>query len=162
MHTRELTDFWREQIRQLGRNLFFVETGFVVASFDPSKRTAAEALLKELVSGRLITSTYVITESVRRIVKSKFREFLGPKGEQKTDLAIHFLFDWLKEHNVTIICPPECVFREAIRVFRQHRALGCDLTDVLSFVLVRGLEQDRILSQDGHFRSLGLTTMYQE
>jgi predicted nucleic acid-binding protein len=157
--TPELTDFWTDQIRRLGRNLFFVETGFVLASFEPSKRAVAEALLKELVAGRLITSTFVMTEVVRRIVKSKHREFLGPNGEQSVDLAIHVLFNWLTENRVTIIYPPECVYQEATRLLRECRELGCDLTDVLSFVLVRGLEQNRILSHDGHFRSLGLTTM---
>jgi predicted nucleic acid-binding protein len=154
-------NFWNEQIRTLGRNLFFVETGFVLASFDPSTRAVAEGLLKEIVSGRLVTSSYVIAEAVRRIVKSKVPQFRGPKGEQKTELAIHFIVDWLQERNVKTICPPECVFEEAIRIFRQTRQLGCDLADVLSFVLVRGLQQNRILSQDSHFRSLGLTTMLQ-
>jgi predicted nucleic acid-binding protein len=120
-------------------------------------------LLKELVSNglsdRLVTSTYVIAEAIRRLIKSKPREFVGPGGEQKTDLALYLLFQWLSDNKVAIICPPEAVFDEAKRLFREHRALGCDLSDVISYVIVRGLEQDRILSQDGHFRSLGLTTL---
>jgi len=165
LNTPQLSDFWKEQIRTLGRGLLFVETGFVMASFDPATRAVAEALLKELVSNRLsdklVTSTYVITEAVRLIVKSKPQRFAGPAGEQNTDLAIYLLFEWLRDNNVLIICPPQCVFNEAKRLFRECRALGCDLTDVLSYVIVRGLEQNRILSHDGHFRALGLTTLLQ-
>src|SRR5438128_1487697 len=93
--TQELTQFWGEQIRILGRSVLFVETGFVLASLAPSTRSVVEGLLRELVtnpfSDRLVTSTYVIAEAIRRIVKSKPREFLGPGGEQRTDLAIYFL-----------------------------------------------------------------------
>jgi|SRR6185437_520589 len=161
-NTQELKEYWTKQIRELGRNLFFVETGFVIASFDPSKRGTAETVLREFATGRLVTSTYVITEVVRRIVKSKAWDFLGPNGEQKVELALYFVFAWLSEKKVVVLCPPECVYHEATRIFRECRIIGCDLTDVLSFVLVRGLEQDAILSQDSHFRALGLRTLYNE
>ena len=156
-----LSDFWQEQIRTLGRGLLFVETGFVIASLTPSTQSLAQGLLRELVSDRLVTSSYVITEAVRRIIKSKHREFAGPNGEQYTDLALYILFEWIRDNNVTVICPPECVFDEAKRVLREHRSVGCDLADILSFVIVRGLEQGRILSQDRHFRALGLNTLLQ-
>jgi predicted nucleic acid-binding protein len=164
INTPELACFWKEQIRTFGRSVFFVETGCVLASLTPSTQAMVAGLLKELVSNRLsdrlVTSTYVITEAIRRLVKSKPREFVGPGGEQKTDLALYLLFEWLTDNNVAIICPPDAVFDEAKRLFREHRALGCDLSDIISYVIVRGLEQDRILSQDGHFRSLGLITLW--
>jgi predicted nucleic acid-binding protein len=158
---RPLADFWQEQIRVLGRRLVYVETGFVLAILAPSEQAQARGLLKELLSDRLVTSTYVITEAVRRIIKSRPHEFVGPSGERNIDLALYFLFEWIRDNNVVVISPPECVFNEAQRVLRDRCAIGCDLTDVLSFVIVRGLEQNRILAKDSHFRALGLTTLLQ-
>src|SRR5574340_1043334 len=61
--TLELASFWKEQIRMLGRGVFFVETGCILASLTPSTQAMVAGLLRELVSNglsdRLVTSTYV-------------------------------------------------------------------------------------------------------
>ena len=51
-----------------------------------------------------------IHETVRRIVKSDSRPFIGSGGEMKSDLAFYFLKHWLDERNVGVICIPENVF----------------------------------------------------
>ena len=49
----------------------------------------------------------------------------------------------------------EAVFELATAEFKGIH-FGCDLSDVLSYVIVRGLEQSRIVSTDKHFMQLGL------
>lgn len=154
-----LSDFWATAIRSLGRRLFFVDTGAIIGCMDSRDRVVNE-FLDELVGDRLVTSSHVLAETVRRIVKAKpeaQHRWVGPRGERGLDLAIHILKDWLAERNVAVIHIPEIVFDAAKRTFEARRHVNCDLTDVLSYEVVRGLQQDRIISPDGHFRALGLT-----
>ncbi len=71
-------------------------------------------------------------------------------------MAVHFLRGWLEEHDVSILYIPEEVFGTARTEFEAKKDIGCDLIDVISFLIVVGLEQSRIVSPDGHFRSFGL------
>ncbi|MFH0982478.1 MAG: hypothetical protein V2A79_13210, partial [Planctomycetota bacterium] len=112
-----------------------------------------------VVGGRLVTSSFVLAETVRRLVKSKPNQFIGPAGQQGCELAVHFLRRWLAERDVSVLYVPEKVFGAARAEFELKRAVGCDLTDVISYLIVVGLEQSRIVSRDGHFRSLGLTCL---
>lgn len=155
----ELTTFFADQIQKLGRGVLFVDTGAIVGCVDRDDHSFP-AFFDELVGERLITSTYVLVECVRRIVKAKVvSQFVGPKGERGVDLALHILQEWLKAHDVVVLTVPEAVFDAAKRSLEQHRGLNCDLTDMLSFEIIQGLEQQRIVAKDAHFKSLGLNVL---
>jgi predicted nucleic acid-binding protein len=150
--------YWQEQIRELGRKVFYVDTGAILECLNP-KDERFNAFFDGVVGGRLVTSSYVVAETVRRLVKSKHNQFVGPAGIQHFDLAVHFLRRWLEERDVSVLYIPQEVFGAARTEFERKRAIGCDLTDVISYVIVIGLEQNRIVSPDRHFRSLGLTCL---
>ncbi len=150
--------YWRDQIRQLGRKVFYVDTGAILECLNP-KDDRFNAFFDGVVGGRLVTSSYVVAETVRRLVKSKRNQFIGPAGIQHSELAVHFLRGWLEEHDVSILYIPEEVFGTARTEFERLKGIGCDLTDVISHLIVVGLEQSCIVSPDGHFRSLGLTCL---
>lgn len=150
--------YWQDQIQQLGRKVFYVDTGAILECLNP-KDERFNPFFDGVVVGRLVTSSYVVAETVRRLVKSKRNQFIGPQGIQQSELAVHFLRRWLEERDVSVLYVPEEVFGAARGEFEQKRAIGCDLTDVISYLIVIGLEQSRIVSPDGHFRSLGLTCL---
>ncbi len=150
-----LNDFWQEQIRVFGRRAFFVDTGGILKMLEADE--AFTEFFDSLVGDQLITSTYVLTEVVRRIIKADHpNRFVGPGGERHSELAIYIITEWIENNSIKVICPPEEVFNAAKTVFARNRGVGCDLVDVLSFVIVLGLQQNRIVSPDHHFRSLGL------
>jgi len=150
-----LTDFWEEQIRIHGRRLFFVDTGGILKALERDETFVD--FFDSIVGEQLITSTYVLAEVVRRIVKSDNPgRFIGPSGERGTTLAVYVLTAWIQSNRVRVICPPEQVFHAAKNEFVRNQGIGCDLVDVISFVIVVGLQQNRIVSADRHFRSLGL------
>jgi len=149
--------YWQDQIGHLGRNVFYVDTGAILECLNPEDERF-NAFFDRVV-GRLVTSSYVVAETVRRLVKSKPYKFIGPAGQQASELAVHFLRAWLEERDVSIIYVPQEVFGTARTEFERKSSIGCDLTDVISYLIVVGLEQSRIVSPDGHFRSFGLTCL---
>lgn len=151
-------EYWQYQIRQLGRNLFYVDTGAILECWNPQDERFS-AFFDGVIGGRLVTSSYVVAETVRRLVKSKSNQFVGPNGMRQIELAVHFLRGWLLEHDVSVLHIPPEVFDAARATFEDKKSIGCDLTDVISFLIVNGLQQNRIVSPDGHFRSLGLTCL---
>ena len=157
--TPELKAYFRDQIHKLGRGVLFVDTGAIVGCVDRDDQ-AFPAFFDELVGERLVTSTYVLAECVRRIVKSKVvDQLVGPRGERGVDLALHILREWITEKDVVVLNVPEVVFDAAKRSLEAYRGLSCDLTDMLSFEIVQGLEQQRIVAKDAHFKRLGLNVL---
>jgi predicted nucleic acid-binding protein len=152
----EAEGFWQQQVLRLGRKVLFVDTGVILDAISRESSESRDFLERQLVGDQLVTSTYVIAETVRRIVKSKGSEFVGPGGERRETLALYFLNTWLSEYRVKVICPPEIIFDSAKREFERYSYLGCDLVDVLSYTIVIGMRQKRILAKDQHFWRLGL------
>ena len=152
----EAESFWQQQVLQLGRKVLFVDTGVILDAISRESSESRDYLERQLVGDQLVTSTYVIAETVRRIVKSKGSEFVGPSGERRGTLALYFLNTWLLEYRVKVICPPEIIFDSAKREFERWSYLGCDLVDVLSYTIVIGMRQKRIFAKDQHFWRLGL------
>ncbi len=151
--------YWQNQIQHLGRNVFYVDTGAILECLNPEDELFS-AFFDGVVGDRLVTSSYVVAETVRRLVKSRPNQFRGPAGEQAFELAVHFLRRWLEQHNVSVLHIPQDVFDAARTEFEQKKHIGCDLTDVISYVIVVGLEQTRIVSSDRrHFQSLALTCL---
>lgn len=147
--------YWQDQIQRLGRKVFYVDTGAILECLNPEDERFSK-FFDRVVGGQLITSSYVIAETVSRLVKAKPHKFIGPAGQQASGLAVHFLRGWLEEHDVSVLYIPEDVFNAARTEFEGKKDIGCDLIDVISFLIVVGLEQNRIVSPDGHFQSLGL------
>ncbi len=150
--------YWQDQIQHLGRNVFYVDTGAILECLNPEDERFT-AFFDGVVGARLVTSSYVVAETVSRLVKAKPHKFIGPGGQQKSGLAVHFLRGWLEEHDVSVLYIPEEVFGAARTEFEGKKEIGCDPIDVISFLIVVGLEQSRIVSRDGHFRSFGLTCL---
>ena len=149
--------FWLGLLRSLGRRTLFVDSCAILDYFNMSDDRITRFLEEELVGDQLITSTYVIAETVRRLAKlSSPHRFTGPSGERGGALACYVLRTWLAEHDVVVICVPMSIFEQAKMQFQRFHRIGCDLTDILSHLIVAGLQQNRILSTDDHFRRLGL------
>lgn len=148
--------YWHELIANLGRKVMFIDTGAILSTFDPGDDRFRN-FFKSAVGYRFVTSTYVVAETVRRLVKAGVKsQFCGPNGERTLALSRHILKVWLEERNVFTICIPETVFEATKVKYCTRHGVDCDLTDLLSADIVRGLEQKEILSPDSHFQQLGL------
>jgi predicted nucleic acid-binding protein len=149
-------EFWLTAIRRLGRRLLFLDTGAILNTFTPGELEFTN-FLDGIIGDKLVTSSFVVAETIRRLVKTDVHRFVGPGGERHTQLAVYFLHRWLQEKNVAVLAVPEIIFDLARRVYAERAYIGCDLTDVLSLVIVQGLEHNRIVSPDRtHFSRLGL------
>jgi predicted nucleic acid-binding protein len=150
-----VADYWHQQISLLGRDIVFVDTGAILEAHKPDDASYSKYF--ETTTDKFVTSPFVVAETVSRLIKSKPYEFNGPSGEQQSALALHFLRRWLLDHSVMILHIPRDVFEYASKTFEGKNHIGCDLNDIISFVIIEGLEQTRIASKDAHFRALGLT-----
>ena len=150
--------YWNDHIRRLGRKVLYVDTGAILECLNPEDELF-NAFFSSVLGDRLVTSSYVVAETVSRLVKAKPYKFIGPAGQQAAELAVHFLRRWLEEHDVSILYIPEDVFGAARTEFEGKKGIGCDLIDVISVLIVHGLGQCRIVSPDGHLQSLGLTCL---
>jgi len=150
----QIEEYWKNQIATLGRNVVFVDTGAILEAHNPSDFNFRDYFAK--TTDRFITSPFVVAETVRRMVKSNQYEFEGPSGEQFGALAVHFIRTWLVENRVEVLHIPREVFDLARKTFENKQNVGCDLVDIISYEIVKGLGQDRIASRDRHFSSLGL------
>jgi predicted nucleic acid-binding protein len=152
----QVDEFCGDLTRRYGRNNFYVDTGAIVASLDPEDQTYSDFFNN--ANNGFITSSYVLMETVRFLVKSgQHRAFRGPAGEREYDLAAYVLHTWLTRFNVSVIHVPEHIFQIARSQFGTRRDIGCDMNDLLSFLIVRGMGQASIVAKDSHFRYLGLT-----
>lgn len=151
--------YFEKTIQTLGRRALFVDTGAIVGCMD-AEDEAFPAFFDELIGEKLVTSTYVLAECVRRIIKAQRPDqFVGPAGQRNVQLALHILTDWLTERNVHVLSVPEDVFEQAKRSLQKHQGLKCDLTDILSYEIIQGLQENRIVAKDTHFKSLGLDVL---
>jgi predicted nucleic acid-binding protein len=153
----ERDSYWKKQISQLGRNVMFVDAGAILEAHTPGDERYSHYF--STVTDKLITSSFVVAETVRRLVKSRPYDFQGPSGQQAAALAIHFIRTWLADHRVEVLHLPKEVFEFASQTFEGRADIGCDLNDIISFIVVTGLEQKRIVAKDRHFRDLGLTLL---
>jgi predicted nucleic acid-binding protein len=149
----EAQDFYKRIITQIGRDAFFLDTGAILESFAEGDNAYVQFLGS--VQGKLITSSFVVVETVRRVTKTRHSVFVGPSGERNRHLASYFLRKWLMEKQVSILTVPVAVFDIAKAKFHTIH-VDCDLCDMISYVIVTGIEQSRIISTDNHFRQLGL------
>ncbi len=83
---RSVEEFWGSVFQDHGRSLMFIDTGAILYAIRPDDEFAP--FLDSLVGYRLVTSTYVIHETIRQLMKSGLP---GAGGRVKKDAAIHFL-----------------------------------------------------------------------
>jgi predicted nucleic acid-binding protein len=150
-----IDDFWKNQRAKLGRGIVFVDSGAILEAYTPNDKTYGHFF--QSAADRFVTSPFVIAETVRRFVKSK-GQFRIPDGKNVA-IACHFIQTWLEEHRVIVLHIPDEVFEAARKAFEEKHGIGCDLNDIISFQIVQGLEQDRIVAKDRHFSALGLTLL---
>jgi predicted nucleic acid-binding protein len=150
--------YWQNLISRIGRPPLYVDTGAILGYFEQGDDRFRDFIDKSAVDYRFVTSTYVIAEAIRFFAKSALpNKFIGPGDERGKQLGLHLLRNWLDEHGVHVICLPEDQFNRVCSVFCKYHYLDCDLTDIVSYVIVESLEQQEILSGDRrHFRELGL------
>ena len=153
----DITAYWHQQISLLGRGTIFVDSGAILEAHNRQDKNYSQFF--KTATFKFVTSSFVVAETARRFIKSAPYQFCGPAGEQQIALAIHFIRNWLTENRVVVLHVPEVVFDQACRTFEGNRHTGCDLNDIISFVIVKGLEQSRIAAKDSHFRTLGLTLL---
>lgn len=149
-----LQEYWDRLIARLGRNVLFVDTGAILAGFACDDRYV-EFFSGDEFQGKLITSTFVVAETVRRAAKTRHSRYRGPRGERDRELAVYFIRSWLSEHGVEVMDVPPPVFNSAKESF-QDGTVDCDLSDMISYTIVRGMGQSRIVATDRHFYDLGL------
>lgn len=155
-----MEDFWAKLLSQLGNRTLYVDSSAILGAIERDNEQFRN-FFREAVGYRYVTSTYVLTETVRRLVKSKSpTHFIGPSGETCKELSHYFLTRWLEEHQVHVICVPDELFGVARVTYREQHGIQCDLTDIISYTVVRGLRQEVILSTDWeHFGALGLSCL---
>lgn len=149
--------YW-ETLRGEHPGTLFVDTSAILAAFEPGEVAFNDFL--QTTTDPLVTSSYVVAETVRRLVKQKNTEpFKGPAGERGWTLAEHFVLRWLQERGVSIVCVPDDIWKLSVGAFSNFASIACDLTDIMSFAIIQGLGQNRILARDGHFASLALMVL---
>jgi len=154
-----MSQYWKTLISRLGRKVLYVDTGAILGSVECGN-DQFQKFFSTAVGYRYVTSTYVVTETVRRLVKTKTpNQFCGPGGERCKDLSLYILKAWLEEHDVYVICLPDDEFDEARNIYRDKHFVNCDLTDIISYTIILGLDQNQILSDDSHFNQLGLVRL---
>ena len=150
-----MSAFWDDLVRHIGRNTLFVDTCAILNYF--AEDDLFRLFFQSAPGYRYVTSTYVITEVARRLVKTKTpNAFIGPGREYCKELSLHILEKWLDEWNVYLIHLPEEEFNVAVSTYSEKSFVDCDLTDVISYTIVTGMGKDEILSGDAHFSKLSL------
>src|SRR4051812_34928103 len=82
---KNTADYWNEFFRVNGRPAFFIDTGAILCALNPNDTEVRPFLERQLI-GNLVTSIYVIHETVQRIVKeSSSNKFRGPDGKVKCE-----------------------------------------------------------------------------
>jgi predicted nucleic acid-binding protein len=151
--------YWADQVKTLGRNLFFLDTGAILGALTPEETVFSDFIDRTLLGAQLITSAFVVTETARRIIKDKYQGQVGPDGERGKELALLVTNRWLSERSVAVLHIPEQIFDSAREAFTRRRDVPCDLTDIISYQIVTGLGLTRIVANDQHFEQLGLTCL---
>jgi len=160
VQAERLRVFWERKIRELGRRTLYIDTSAILGDLEHGS-DRFKNFFSKTIGYRYVTSTYVVAETCRRLVKSNTKnKFCGPKGEREKELSLWVLRAWLDRYNVTVICLDEDGYALARTAYiDDRRSTLCDLTDMISFTIVKGLEQGQILSGDSHFAHLGLACL---
>jgi uncharacterized protein len=133
--------------------MIFVDTSAWLALVDPadvhhSEARAFEAGLRRGVYGKLVTSDFVLDETIT-IVRDK----AGFARARDLSRAL------LDSPNVHVLWVGEPQFRDALELLFSHEDKHWSLTDCSSFILMRGMEIESAFTFDSDFRQAGFAAL---
>jgi predicted nucleic acid-binding protein len=153
-------EYWEKLRLELSSGALFIDASAIIDCHDPIYRDKMDDFLgRESANYHYFTSTYIVSETIRRFVnRTSQYTFRGPNGQQYIELALYVLKEWLKKYDVKVICVPKCVYELGLLTFEEFKTIhGWTLTDAITYeIIVRGLQQKRIVSRDRGFRDLGM------
>ena len=132
--------------------MIFVDTGAWIAILNPNDQYHREAVAVyrhfQQQKTRFLTTDYVIDETVTRL-----------RYDTNHSIAVMFLerIELLVETDVlTLIEIDNCIFREAIALFRQYDSTRLSFTDCTSFVVCEENDILEAFAFDQHFSMMGI------
>ena len=132
--------------------MIFVDTGAWIAILNPNDQYHREAVAVyrhfQQQKTRFLTTDYVIDETVTRL-----------RYDTNHSIAVMFLerIELLVETDVlTLIEIDNCIFREAIALFRQYDSARLSFTDCTSFVVCKENRISEAFAFDQHFLMMGI------
>jgi predicted nucleic acid-binding protein len=132
--------------------VIFADTYYYLAPLNPRDPAHAEAHAIGLgLSGRLVTTSYVLTEVADALAAPRDRpRFLA-------------LWETLEaDPNVTIVAASDDLFHRGVELYRQRHDKDWPLTDCISFVVMYDSGATEALTGDRHFRQAGFIPMLGE
>jgi predicted nucleic acid-binding protein len=130
----------------------FVDSFYYLALLNPRDAAHARAIAASAgLSGRLVTTAYVLTEVA---------DALSAPRDRPRFLA---LLDTLEaDPEVTIIPSSEELFRRGVDLYRQRPDKDWPLTDCLSFIVMGDIGASEVLTGDHHFQQAGFRALLME
>lgn len=127
----------------------FADTYYYLAMLNPQDSAHARALaITTTLSGRLMTTSYVLTEVA---------DALAAPPDRPRFLALLAVLE--ADPNVTIVPASEELFGRGVELYRQRPDKDWPLTDCLSFVVMGDAGSTEALTGDHHFRQAGFQTL---
>ncbi|MCE0483422.1 MAG: type II toxin-antitoxin system VapC family toxin [Methylacidiphilales bacterium] len=134
-----------------GREVF-VDTSALYAfvnSRDEHHTRAAQVVTKAVKAGRsLVVSDYVITEAVN-LAQVRGGKFVSSRVLDLLDQSVAIRVEWISPER----------FELARAFFRKHADHGYSFTDCTSFILMRELHIQEVLTTDRHFTEAGFRSL---
>jgi predicted nucleic acid-binding protein len=130
----------------------FVDTGYLIAleAADDQNHFVATRHWKRLLKSQpsLITSTYIFDELVT---------FLNSRNRHAK--AVQIGSRLLSSTSIQVIHVDEALFYDGWTFFQKHSDKSYSLTDCISFLLMKRLKIEAVLSFDRHFKQAGFRTL---
>ncbi len=129
--------------------MIFLDTGYLLALFDPADQLRERALQWSLIlRERCLLTEYVLWECVNA--------FSHPKDRS----TAHVIVDYLRSEPGYEILPasPE-LFEAGLRLHRERPDKAWSLTDCISFHVMRQRGVQRALAFDEHFEQAGFVAL---
>ena len=131
----------------------FVDTGFLVASFDPRDGLHDRAL----VVGQSLGPVIQVTSEMVLV------EFLGLFSAQShRSSAVQFVDSIRSQPNVDVVRQPSQLFDRAFEFFRNRPDKEWSLTDCSSFFIMEDRGITDALAHDRHFEQAGYIALLRE
>jgi uncharacterized protein len=129
--------------------VIFADAYYYPALLKPRDSAHARAVaIGPTLSGRLVTTSYVLTEVADA--------FAAPPDRPRF-LALLFALD--ADPNVTIVPASEDLFRRGVELYRQRPDKDWPLTDCITFLVMNEAGSSEALTGDHHFRQAGFQTL---
>jgi predicted nucleic acid-binding protein len=127
----------------------FADTFYYLALLNPGDAAHPRAVAaSEGLSGRLVTTAYVLTEVADALAAPRDRpRFLALLQTLEVD------------PDVTIVPASDALFRRGVDLYRQRPDKDWPLTDCISFVVMRDFGATEALTGDRHFQQAGLVAL---